>query len=507
MEIDRVKLEYKRSLIIPVGRQLHRTPPSKSQSFRNEDNGGTEKVIKAEADTTEDSAPSRMEGVLSPAVKEERKSFRRSSITSASAQMGDADPEAFIQGMQGYEWTDADLEFVHQAKQQRKVQQLKQELTELLKTLKAETQRLELAAASRDKLRSDLSKTLSCELMMGLCREVLLHSSSPTELEGLEDKSLLAKLKLKDIQSVIHEETLEVQRLERELAKAQEIRDKEEHVMKELQECQKHINRIKVNIQAMKTQLSELKAQLSEKEEASRAAPQKRRTRNATWAHARGHKPTRAAKAKADPGDFTHVVMNEKIPKEKDFTTVAHKKKFQKEKAPKMKDPGEKAPKMKDPGEKAPKMKDPGEKAPKMKDPGEKAPKMKDPGEKAPKKKAQKDTAPKEMDLANGATKGPKEKPSKKEKFPSMEKALEEYNLVKVPPDEPTEQNLQPSELSAKASRASVKPRKGTKPTSASLSAVPQDSETGVLRRSKRIATKSQSKSETAAQKTSIRKR
>lgn len=40
------------------------------------------------------------------------------------AKMANADPEDFIQGMQGYQWTDADLEFVYEAKQQKRAQRL-----------------------------------------------------------------------------------------------------------------------------------------------------------------------------------------------------------------------------------------------------------------------------------------------------------------------------------------------------------------------------------------------
>lgn len=49
--------------------------------------------------------------------------------------MGNADPEAFVQGMQGYQWTDTDLEFVYQAKQQKQAQQLKVNMTILAKSL------------------------------------------------------------------------------------------------------------------------------------------------------------------------------------------------------------------------------------------------------------------------------------------------------------------------------------------------------------------------------------
>lgn len=39
------------------------------------------------------------------------------------ATSGNADPEIFIQGMQGYQWTDTDLDFVYQTKLKKQVQQ------------------------------------------------------------------------------------------------------------------------------------------------------------------------------------------------------------------------------------------------------------------------------------------------------------------------------------------------------------------------------------------------
>uniref|UniRef100_A0A8B9JG11 Uncharacterized protein n=1 Tax=Astyanax mexicanus TaxID=7994 RepID=A0A8B9JG11_ASTMX len=148
--------------IIPAGRQLQRTPPSTPR--REPTPGGdTHTVIKEETHTpaerqAEDSAPSRLELVLSPAVKNGEKSIRRASTTPASANTGDADPDTFIQGMQGYQWTDADLEFIHQVKQQKQVQQLQLELSDLQSSLKSETQRMEMAVAARDELQYKFSK-------------------------------------------------------------------------------------------------------------------------------------------------------------------------------------------------------------------------------------------------------------------------------------------------------------------------------------------------------------
>ncbi|XP_076841353.1 uncharacterized protein LOC143485705 [Brachyhypopomus gauderio] len=164
------QLENKRLNIIPVGRQLQRTPPSKNlhTTIIHEPNqaGDTtvKPFIKDEDDVkpvTQSRASSRPDDATSLPVKEERKLFRRFDTTSesgCSAKMGDMDPETFIQGMQGYQWTETDLEFVRQVWQKKRVQQLQQEQREVEKSLRNETQCLELAKASRDKLQTELSE-------------------------------------------------------------------------------------------------------------------------------------------------------------------------------------------------------------------------------------------------------------------------------------------------------------------------------------------------------------
>ncbi|XP_017568690.2 eisosome protein 1 isoform X2 [Pygocentrus nattereri] len=468
MESGSVKLENKRLNIIPAGRQLQRTPPSTPTPQPRRRSGDTDSRIKDEEDTpAEGSAPFRPDGVLSPAVKEERKSIRRSSITSASAKMGDADPDAFIQGMQGYQWTDADLEFVYQAKQQKRVQQLQQELSEVLKTLKTETQRLELTIASRDKLQTELSKTLSCERLLQLCRDVRLRSCSPNQLEGLGDKALLSQLQLGDVQHAIHEETSAVDHLKREVAKAQEIREREELAMKEMDHCQKNINIVKANIEVLRMELTELKAQLSEKEVSSKTAQPTGRARKAS----------RTGKAQ----------------------TASSAPKPAKEKTPKASSTSKEAPKVSRVAERAHKAPRTAKATASLADGVVKVPKEKVPKEKVPKEKVPKEKAPKE--------KAPKEKAPAKEKMPAKgkppkEKASTDMSTVELHTVGQTEQNLQPPETQAsKATRATAKARKAAKPTKAPPS--PSESATETLRRSKRIATKSQSQSETALQKAS----
>ncbi|XP_047678643.1 uncharacterized protein si:dkeyp-34c12.1 [Tachysurus fulvidraco] len=173
-------LENKRLNLIPIGRQLQRTPPNKSQTTRLSEEPANEEK--------EDSQDVVQDNTTYPSVEEESKSSRRSSITPATAKMGNAEPDAFIQGMQGYQWTDADLEFVYQAKQQKQARQLKQELSEIEKTLQTETQRLELATTSRDRLQSELSKTLSCDTLLQLCKSVLSCSRTSDQLDGLGNK-------------------------------------------------------------------------------------------------------------------------------------------------------------------------------------------------------------------------------------------------------------------------------------------------------------------------------
>lgn len=127
---------------------------------------------------------------------------------------------------------------------------LQQELSEVKKTLQAETQRLELAVASRDLLRSELSKVIrsdaiisfcnmqqqyvvslnhvlqtpSCDSVLQLCKSILSRCQNSDQLDALGDEALLLLLNLQDVQQTLHEENAEISCLEREAAKAQELR-------------------------------------------------------------------------------------------------------------------------------------------------------------------------------------------------------------------------------------------------------------------------------------------
>ncbi|KAI2650281.1 SH3 domain-containing protein C23A1.17 [Labeo rohita] len=264
------------SNIIPVGRQLERTPPSKSERVTihqpSKPNGSptSGQVVKEELCgqeiTKHLSCNGSNEVLQHPNVKDERKSVRRSSSTAASATPGNANPEIFIQGMEGYQWTDTDLEFVYQTKWKKQIQQAQQELSNLKWSLKSTKQTRDMELTALDKIQTELSKVLACERIQQISMEVLLRSQSSSQLEGLDLKALLAQLKVADVHCTTAEEKTEVSKLKTEVEKAQVLREKEKQLTKDIDSYKMNINQIKVNIDALTTEISALESQLSSKE-------------------------------------------------------------------------------------------------------------------------------------------------------------------------------------------------------------------------------------------------
>uniref|UniRef100_A0A671K9S7 Transcriptional regulatory protein AlgP-like n=1 Tax=Sinocyclocheilus anshuiensis TaxID=1608454 RepID=A0A671K9S7_9TELE len=254
--------------IIPAGRQLERTPPSESERVATHQPSEPDASPTSEQVVTDEPCGQEITKHLScngsnevlqhPKVKDERKSIRRSSFTAASATTGNTDPEIFIQGMQGYKWTDTDLEFA----------QVNEciFLDGILKSLKSMKQMRDMGLAALDKIQTELSKVASCERLQQISMEILLRSLSSSQLEGLDLKDLLAKLKVADVHCTTAEEKAEVSKLKTEAEKAQVLREKEERLMKDTDSCKENINQIKVNIDTLKAEISVLESQLSGKE-------------------------------------------------------------------------------------------------------------------------------------------------------------------------------------------------------------------------------------------------
>ncbi|NP_001098414.1 uncharacterized protein LOC570187 isoform 2 [Danio rerio] len=255
--------------IIPAGRQLEGTPPCKSERIT------IHQLSKPDASPTADQAVKdepRAQEIAKPVPqngseeRDEGKSIRRSSSIVASATTGNADPESFIQGMQGYQWTDTDLEFIYETKRKKQVQQAQLELSEVQKSLKRMRQMRDLAIAAHVKIQTELSKVPSCDRMQQISYKILLRSQNSSQLEGLDFKARLAQLKYADVICTIAEEKTEVSKLKAELEKAQAMREKEEQLTKDIDSYKEKINKIEVNVHTLTAEIAALESQLSGKE-------------------------------------------------------------------------------------------------------------------------------------------------------------------------------------------------------------------------------------------------
>lgn len=136
---------------------------------------------------------------------------------------------------------------------------LQQELSVMQKSLKNTKQMRDMALAACDKIQTELSKVSdtsamhfslrailitwylwntclisilvalvfqvpSCERMQQISIEILLRSHSSSQLEGLDFKALIAKLKVADVHCTTAEEKTEVSKLKAEVEKAQVVR-------------------------------------------------------------------------------------------------------------------------------------------------------------------------------------------------------------------------------------------------------------------------------------------
>ncbi|XP_051549330.1 proteoglycan 4 [Myxocyprinus asiaticus] len=305
----------KRLNIIPAGRQLERTPPPRSEIIRicqsntPDDTPASEHAVKdepcAQEITKRVSCNESSEVLEHSQVKDERVSIWRSSCTVASATPGKTNPETFIQGMQGYQWTETDLEFVYQTKWKKQVQQLQQEISDVQKFLKSTKQMRDMALAAHEKLQTELSKVSSCERIHQMSREILLKSQSSSQLEGLDSKALLARLKVTDTQCATTEEKTEVSKLKTKVAKAQEMREKEEQLTKDIDSCKMNIDQVKVNIHTLTADMSTLESQVLHKEGAPQSAKPQQRIR--------GRKPPAAVSA-PKPSKPTNVPKTPEAP-------------------------------------------------------------------------------------------------------------------------------------------------------------------------------------------------
>ncbi|XP_031679833.1 plectin isoform X2 [Oncorhynchus kisutch] len=185
---------------------------------------------------------------------------RRSRITSSTLCSGsvlEEDPYSLIRGMQGYEVTPADLVFLKRARQERQINALQRELDELLRQQRNQMLARDLSLASREKIQTDLDKILSCEQTVQMGQVFLSRKLSSTEVEALDSKSLLAQIKTADVQQAVEEEQAEITALEDSVARALELREREEQIQQEIENRNRAILTKKANIKHLMKELSE----------------------------------------------------------------------------------------------------------------------------------------------------------------------------------------------------------------------------------------------------------
>ncbi|KAG7467205.1 hypothetical protein MATL_G00150870 [Megalops atlanticus] len=201
----------------------------------------------------------------------QKKLSRRNSTISAAVQLENVDPDHFIRGMQGYQWTAADLEFVERTKMEREIQQLKSELKTLQKQRKDEQQKMDLSLANKEKVQADLTEMDAFDLTMQLARDFLCQKLGMADVTLLDPKSLMAQIRVADVQHATQEETANVATLENLVKRAQHLSKREEEQSQENKRQKQKIRQKQAKVDRLKNELSDLKAKLSEAEDTLQA--------------------------------------------------------------------------------------------------------------------------------------------------------------------------------------------------------------------------------------------
>ncbi|KAK1169984.1 hypothetical protein AOXY_G8910 [Acipenser oxyrinchus oxyrinchus] len=190
------------------------------------------------------------------------------------------DTSGIIRGMQGNNWTEADLEFVQRMKNEKSVMQLKEELKRLQRELKDEMQKKELLWAQKEKIQTDtvnMEETIDRTVQLG--RAFLCRKMDPSIVEPLCPESVLKQLSAASVQQVIQQETAKLQALEEKLTGEQkqashqikelqiEMRNKEMYYLEKIKSHKGKVLMEQELVDNLKDQLSELQEKLAETRE------------------------------------------------------------------------------------------------------------------------------------------------------------------------------------------------------------------------------------------------
>ncbi|KAG7501489.1 hypothetical protein JOB18_000643 [Solea senegalensis] len=173
--------------------------------------------------------------------------------------------DSMLKGMKGYEPTPADLEFINKMKEEKLLKHMQEELLEVQRLLKREEMALELACASRDKVKAELNKFPSCEELSEWIMVVLKITRPLLDLTDLDTKDLLALVTEEDVQTAMDETRYQIKQKERILT------NRRKNEAKGNGRLEKVIATEQLKIQKMMTQLSDLTSELARQEEIYKA--------------------------------------------------------------------------------------------------------------------------------------------------------------------------------------------------------------------------------------------
>ncbi|RXM98989.1 hypothetical protein EOD39_12321 [Acipenser ruthenus] len=208
-----------------------------------------------------------------------RRSSRAAYLSASNPREGfnAMDTSGIIRGMQGNNWTEADLEFVQRMKNEKLVMQLKEELKRLQRELKDEIQKKELLWAQKEKIQTDtvnMEETVDRTVQLG--RAFLCRKMDPSIVEPLCPESVLKQLSVASVQQVIQQETAKLQALEEKLTGEQkqashqikqlqiEMRNKEMYYLEKIKSHKERVLMEQELVDNLNDQLSELQEKLSE---------------------------------------------------------------------------------------------------------------------------------------------------------------------------------------------------------------------------------------------------
>ncbi|MGH0140636.1 UNVERIFIED_CONTAM: hypothetical protein FKN15_043676 [Acipenser sinensis] len=215
----------------------------------------------------------------SESTTKESKSLRRLSQLPVQG-FNAMDTSGIIRGMQGNNWTEADLEFVQRMKNEKLVMQLKEELKRLQRELKDEIQKKELLWAQKEKIQTDavnMEETVDRTVQLGIA--FLCRKMDPSIVEPLCPESVLKQLSVASVQQVIQQETAKLQALEEKLTGEQkqashqikqlqiEMRNKEMYYLEKIKSHKERVLMEQELVDNLNDQLSELQEKLSATQE------------------------------------------------------------------------------------------------------------------------------------------------------------------------------------------------------------------------------------------------